>query len=152
MNKKIVLLVGLTILVYGHKSLPLGSPGPRGCLLPLCAAIYDNDIKQLQALLEQGISPNDHNVNPGCNCPNDFALHEAVIKGNLEMVKLLIAAKADVNREYEFHAGYTENGTFYQKLRPLHLAKKPEIIQALKNAGATDAPPSEKRFEPKETK
>lgn len=152
MNKHVWMFIGLGILAYGNNSFPLGSPGPRGCLLPLCAAVYDNDIKQLQTLLEQGTSPNEHNADPQCNCPNDFALHEAVIKGNLEMVKLLIAAGADVNREFKFHAGNTEDGSFYQKLRPIHFAKNPEIIQALKDAGATDTPPSEKRFEPKETR
>ena len=82
-------------------------------------AVLRNDINQVKALFAQGASPNSRM--PSSGAP---ALSIPIVNNNLEMVKVFIAAKADVNMKDRYGAPL------------LHQAKRASMMRLLLQAGA----------------
>jgi len=90
-----------------------------------------NKLEVLQALLEAGAEPNAKNSKTGRT-----ALHEAVTYGRLEVVKALIAKRADINQpdsdgNAPLHTAVSRTLSWYQTPEELE-AKEAEIEKVVK--------------------
>jgi len=92
---------------------------------PLGRAAVKGDVKQVQALLASGAAVDE------LGSEKKTALHLACEHDQWDVVQVLIAAKADVNRRA------------IQELTPLHLVRSKRIAQALLDAGAEVQPKPE---------
>nr|WCB86822.1 CPPV011 ankyrin repeat protein [Cooks petrelpox virus] len=65
----------------------------------LFSAIYDNDVEAVKYLLDRNINPNDEIVLINSDHNNNLPLVTAVALGHVEIVKLLISYRSNVNKQ-----------------------------------------------------
>ncbi len=121
LKTKVLAVIGVLAMMFlaacagieNQAAAPLSAPERE-----LLAAVLKNDFSATTRLLQAGVSPN------ACAVNGNSILQTAVYGGNIEMVKLLIRHKADVNFVNA------------DKTTALFLAKKPAMHKTLLENGA----------------
>ena len=107
----------LSILIF-TSAIVISGCGPSVPELALYLAIEQNDVAAVQAHMDAGTDPDKEFMPAGAEFPGAYALHQAIMRDNKTIAKILLDNDADINITSKDQAGGTPLhwATFWRKL------------------------------------